>query len=120
MWGLLTVFVSYRTIFLLLFKIIHILVLATNSGRVDHVMGNLETLHTAQYFLKKTPVILMSSNSLTWLLHSGIHHIISVPQEFVCNHHSVGLIPLLGPTKVSTSGLKWDLGKLLNQDLCNI
>ncbi|KAL0271170.1 UNVERIFIED_CONTAM: hypothetical protein PYX00_008353 [Menopon gallinae] len=86
-----------------------ILVLVTNSGRVDHIMANLETLHTSKRFLKSIPVILISSNSLTWLLPGGKNHTICVPEEFVSNQYSVGLIPLLGPTKVTTSGLKWDL-----------
>lgn len=85
-----------------------IIALCETSGRLDQIMANLETLYHSQK-ISDVPLIEMSSNSLTWLLHAG-SHTIHVEDEFVEKNFPCGLIPLSGPTTVTSSGLKWNLG----------
>ena len=76
------------------------------SGRLDQVMANLETLFHAPSLLT-TPVFLISSLSISWLLPTGRHQIHSA--GFVSEKTNCGLIPLDGRTVVTTTGLKWNL-----------
>jgi len=76
------------------------------GGRVDHLMGNFQTLALASDLAPSLPpVFLCSSNSISWLLKPGKHAIV-VPSP-VPEH--CGLIPMDGKALVSTSGLKWNL-----------
>jgi len=76
------------------------------GGRVDHLMGNFQTLALASDLAPSLPpVFLCSSNSISWLLRPGKHAIV-VPSP-VPEH--CGLIPMDGKALVSTSGLKWNL-----------
>jgi len=79
-----------------------------SGGRVDHMMGNFQTLALAHSLAPSLPpVYLCSSHSMSWLLIPGKHTIVvSDPAPEYC-----GLIPLDGKAIVSTSGLKWNLTK---------
>ena len=76
------------------------------SGRLDQVMANLQSLFLAPDILA-TPLYLVSSLSLTWLLPAGRHEIQTA--GFVSDTTNCGLIPLAGRTVVTTTGLKWNL-----------
>ncbi|KAH8359397.1 hypothetical protein KR093_006505 [Drosophila rubida] len=77
------------------------------SGRLDQIMGNLNTLYKMQ---KETcNVYLLSGNSITWLLRPG-KHTIQIPLDLVTNQRWCALMPV-GSTahNVTTTGLKWNL-----------
>jgi len=76
-----------------------------NSGRLDQIMANFQTLYLAPETLGD--VYLVSSECLTWLLPPG-HHDIHLPTTQLEGLHC-GLIPLSGTTIISTKGLKWNL-----------
>lgn len=76
-----------------------------NSGRLDQIMANLQSLFLAPGSLGD--VYLLSSESVSWLLPPGSHHI-SLPQTQLTGLHC-GLIPLAGTTTITSKGLKWDL-----------
>ena len=79
-----------------------------NSGRLDHIMANIETLFLAPG-LVPCPVYLVSSRGLSWLLGPGDHEI--RVGDLVTEDSHCGLIPLDGQAEVTTSGLKWNLEK---------
>ena len=103
--------IGYFNLFLRL-QINHVLVIAgVNSQRFDHIMGQLNTLHRATDYIPK-PLILMNGFSLLWMLSPG-NHKISIPEHIRNGPSSswCGLIPVGNPSVVSTTGLKWNLGK---------
>lgn len=76
------------------------------GGRVDHLMGNFQTLALVPNLAPSLPpVFLCSSHSISWLLRPGKHTIV-LPSPAPEN---CGLIPLDGKALVTTSGLKWNL-----------
>merc|ERR1712088_465998 len=79
-----------------------------SGGRVDHMMGNFQTLALVHSLAPSLPhVYLCSSHSMSWLLMPGKHMIVvPEPAPEYC-----GLIPLDGKAIVYTSGLKWNLIK---------
>ncbi|GBM92253.1 Thiamin pyrophosphokinase 1 [Araneus ventricosus] len=83
-----------------------IVAVARNGDRLDHILGNLNTLYLAEE-ITSIPVLILGNNSLTWLLSVGCHKI-HVTEKMVESH--VGLIPLGSECKnVTTTGLKWNL-----------
>lgn len=78
-----------------------------NTGRFDHIMANIQTLFLAKEFLNGIPVYLISSQCVTWLLEPG-QHTIRLGQRDLSEAHC-GLIPMAGPTRAWSSGLKWNL-----------
>ncbi|GFS73095.1 thiamin pyrophosphokinase 1 [Nephila pilipes] len=77
-----------------------------NGDRLDHILGNLNTLYQAADIIS-VPVLILGNNSLTWLLSVGYHKI-HISEEMMDSH--VGLIPLGSEcNKVTTTGLKWNL-----------
>jgi len=84
--------------------------LVETSGRIDQIMANINTLFKSRQILS-CPVFQLACNSLSWLLWPG-HHQIAIPsnlQNKVCS-----LVPIGSPAKcVSSTGLKWDLGKMM-------
>jgi len=82
-------------------------VFAESSGRFDHVMANIQTLFLARKEVQLSlPLYLLSSESVTWLLEPGRHHIVVPPAA--CRGHC-GLLPVGGPATVTTTGLRWNL-----------
>ena len=79
-----------------------------NSGRLDHIMANIETLFLAPG-LVPYPVYLVSSRGLSWLLGPGDHEI--RVGDLITEDSHCGLIPLDGGAEVTSSGLKWNLEK---------
>jgi len=89
-----------------------------NSGRLDQIMANIQTLFLSDEYLPCNPVYLINSQSISWLLQPGKHNIhlsqeilstVDNDSDMVLDHLHCGLIPLAGPTLVTTSGLKWNL-----------
>lgn len=78
------------------------------SGRIDHILSQINTLFKAQAELIGIDVYLMTKNSLAWLLEPG-SHTISVPQIAVDEQRWCSYVPMRGKTIVTTTGFKWNL-----------
>ena len=100
-----------------------VLAFVETGGRMDHVMGNIQSLFLATKLAPELPpVYLCSSHCISWLLPPGtapsflhlapctLHlpgqHRLAVPQPAPLH---CGLVPLHGPAIVSTTGLQWDI-----------
>ena len=84
-----------------------VVVLGGMGGRFDHEISSVHTLHRFQSADKR--VMLVSPDGCTLLLPCGKHVLVcDAPEKTV----SCGLFPMVGPARVSTSGLKWDLDGL--------
>lgn len=84
-----------------------IIVFHDTSGRLDHIMANIQTLFKAKLWLN---VYLVGGNSMTWLLRKG-KHTIHVPVDLVKERRWCALLPVGGRSVVSSSGLKWNLNE---------
>jgi len=81
-----------------------------NSGRLDHIMSNINTLLIGADILN-VPLYQLSSDSVSWVLKPGQHKIhIEKPTA----NQWCGLIPIGKPALITTSGLKWNM---VNQKL---
>ncbi|XP_059609062.1 thiamin pyrophosphokinase 1 [Phlebotomus argentipes] len=85
-----------------------VIVLAETSGRIDQIMGNINTLFKAQAFASRIRIFILSSNSLSWLLSPG-HHCIDIPPETLRQRLWCALIPVGRKCVLTTKGLKWDM-----------
>ncbi|KAK4881224.1 hypothetical protein RN001_004543 [Aquatica leii] len=94
-------------------KIDSIFVLIDSSGRFDQILANVQTLFKAQTIVPNIDVILIGSNSLTWLLKEKTLHSIKVPSELIQKQSWCALIPIGCPCTVTTTGLKWNLKNAL-------
>jgi thiamine pyrophosphokinase len=81
---------------------------ATFSGRADHAFANLHTLCIAES--KERRVYVITEESTTFLLSQG-RNLIYLNDEPSALGKYCGFFPLLGPTKVTTNGFKWNLIK---------
>jgi len=82
------------------------------GGRVDQGMATLQHLYTSQKELEYSAgrMILLSSESITFVLKSGKHRIKakeSFPDMKLGRH--VGIIPIKEPSIITTTGLEWDV-----------
>ncbi|XP_055903661.1 thiamin pyrophosphokinase 1 [Eupeodes corollae] len=82
-----------------------IIVFHDTSGRLDHIMANIQTLFKAKSSLN---VYLLGGSSMTWLLRKG-QHTIHIPKELVENKRWCALLPVGGRAIVTSTGLKWNL-----------
>lgn len=89
-------------------QIKQVITVLDHSGRIDHILSQINTLHTAERFLNGVDVYLMTKNSLSWILRPGCHRI-RVPERFIQQNYWCSYIPVGHPTKVTTDGLKYDL-----------
>ncbi|XP_014290782.1 thiamin pyrophosphokinase 1 [Halyomorpha halys] len=79
------------------------LVVCENSGRLDQIFSNLNTLCRASL-----DGFLITKPSICWVLPPGKHRIHIPPP--LCNQSELcGVLPLSKPAKVSSKGLKWNL-----------
>ncbi|CAH1401328.1 unnamed protein product [Nezara viridula] len=84
-------------------KLDNFVVVCENSGRLDQIFSNLNTLYRATL-----DGFLFSKDSISWMLHPGEHKIHIPPP--LCNQNELcGILPLSKPAKVSSKGLKWNL-----------
>lgn len=85
-----------------------IVCICENSGRLDHILANLNTLFKNQ--LKSSdllrPVYLLSSTALSWLLPVG-QNTIHIPEHV--RNYWCSLVPIGQSCVVTSSGLKWNL-----------
>ncbi|XP_059056746.1 thiamin pyrophosphokinase 1 isoform X2 [Achroia grisella] len=96
----------------------HIVAICQNSGRIDQILGNIQTLHLVKeknLLNPNTKVYILSDDSISWLLSPG-DHVINIPEE-TRQHRKAwcSLVPVGTPCeRITTSGLKWNLD---NQEL---
>lgn len=90
-------------------KVDAVVAVCENTGRLDHILSNLNTLQQSPDILGNVPLYLRTRDSLSWVLHPGRHRI-HVHDRV--NEHC-GLIPLGHPAVVTSSGFKWDMSKFI-------
>lgn len=87
-----------------------VLVICETSGRLDQIMANINTLFKSKNFLRSScEVMLLSSNSLSFVLTPGTHFIY-ISRKIITSKNWCGLIPFT-KSIVSTKGLKWNLNE---------
>lgn len=88
-------------------KLGKVIAVCETSGRMDHILANINTLFKIQRkpLGLAVPVLILSASSLSWLLCQG-HHRISIPDNV--KKMWCALVPF-EPTTVTTTGLKWNL-----------
>lgn len=84
-------------------------VLLDTSGRIDHLLSHINTLHKAHNFLENVDVFILAKESISWLLAAG-HHTFHIPKELVENEIWCSYVPIAHECNVTTSGFKWNLG----------
>lgn len=72
------------------------------SGRFDQTVA---TCNTMLKLDRKAPTYIISEDSLAWVLPAGAH-LIEIDQTTM--GETCGLLPLSGPSRIRTEGLKWD------------
>lgn len=93
----------------------YVIALGQCSGRLDQILGNIQTLFLnkdRQLLHPDTKLYIMSDDALSWLLCPG-DHVITVPEDTRTHKRAwCSLVPI-GETceSVTSSGLKWNLGK---------
>ncbi|OQV22255.1 putative Thiamin pyrophosphokinase 1 [Hypsibius exemplaris] len=87
-------------------KVDAIVALCSGKGRFDHNMGNINTLFMAPS-ITDVPVILMSELDVQYVISNGPATTLLLDTELEGAY--CGLLPLRGPSKVSTTGLRWNL-----------
>ncbi|GLH03139.1 CLUMA_CG005329, isoform A [Gryllus bimaculatus] len=89
-------------------KIDAVIAVVETSGRLDQIIGNINSLYKAESILGDVPVFLHGRNSLTWRLGEGFHEI-SIPLPVISSNKWCSLVPFGSPARVTTTGLKWNL-----------
>ena len=82
------------------------------GGRLDHTLSSLSTLHKWPHL----HLVLWGEGNMAQLLTPGKHTI--RPAKGV-EGPTCGLVPLNGPAHLTSTGLKWNLGKPLSAPACN-
>jgi len=86
-------------------KVDCVVAIVENSGRLDHIMSNINTLFIGTEILN-APLYQLSSDSVSWILKPGQHKI-NIDKS--TTNQMCGLIPIGQPAFITTSGLKWDM-----------
>lgn len=84
------------------------------GGRVDQGFSQVHHLYMAQQSeqLLHGRIYLFSESSLTFILEEGENEVYIEPDTFAEN---VGIIPITGPTRITTQGLEWDVEDWLTE-----
>lgn len=85
-----------------------VLVLGTLAGRVDQGLGLLHEMIREETKHPTLRLWLFSETSLSFILRAG-HHIIRGLQTSGLFTENIGLLPVWGPSTISTEGLEWDV-----------
>lgn len=81
----------------------HIVALGAHGGRLDHILSNLGAL----YRYRDLELVLVGDGNATRLVRAGttVLHVARGREGPAC-----GLVPLAGPARATTKGLRWDMG----------
>ncbi|XP_026737262.1 thiamin pyrophosphokinase 1 isoform X2 [Trichoplusia ni] len=94
-------------------EIENVVTFAQNSGRLDQVLGNIQTLFLARDKLLIAPKIkiyLISDDSISWLLSPGEHVILISEEVRKSKRVWCSLVPIgEACERVTSTGLKWNL-----------
>ncbi|KAL0832635.1 hypothetical protein ABMA28_000831 [Loxostege sticticalis] len=90
-----------------------VVTICQSSGRLDQILGNIQTLFLAKektLLRPNTRLYIMTDDAVSWLLCPG-HHIISIPEPTRLHKRAwCSLVPIGATcTNMTTSGLKWNL-----------
>lgn len=91
-----------------------VVVVSQTSGRLDQIMANINTLHRSKQLTSANRILLLSDNSLSFLLDPG-KHVINIPTPLVAKQDWCAIIPFKEATMVRTTGLKWNLNDKILQ-----
>ena len=85
-----------------------VVVLGGLGGRVDQAFSQIHHLYMARddATLLKGRLYLLSERSLSFILEDGLNQIFLEPGYF---EENIGIIPVLGKTRITTKGLEWDV-----------
>lgn len=92
----------------------HVFAVAQSSGRIDQILGNIQTLFLVKEKNLLSPftnVYILSDDSISWLLYPG-DHVINIPEN-TRQHKKAwcSMIPIGRSCEyVTSTGLKWNLG----------
>ncbi|RZF46195.1 hypothetical protein LSTR_LSTR011549 [Laodelphax striatellus] len=87
-----------------------VLVVAEHSGRLDHIISNLNVHFTTDALLSDSNIQMyhLAGDSLTWLLKPG-HHVIRIPKRLRDRSAWCSLLPVGSACNVTSSGLKYNM-----------
>ncbi|XP_039290625.1 thiamin pyrophosphokinase 1 isoform X2 [Nilaparvata lugens] len=87
-----------------------LLVVGEHSGRLDHIVSNLNVHFTTDELLsnKNVQMYHLAGDSLTWLLKPG-HHKIRIPQRLRDCNAWCSLLPVGTSCNVTSTGLKYNM-----------
>lgn len=90
------------------YGLLDVIVLGGLGGRVDQGFSQIHHLYMAREDkqLLNGRIYLLSEQSLSFILDLGRNVIHIEPDTF---EENVGIIPFLGPTRITTKGLEWDV-----------
>lgn len=96
------------------FKALDVVVLSGLGGRVDQGFSQIHHLYMAESNdqLLRGRIYLVSEQSLTFILDAGENEILIEPNTF---EENVGIIPVMGPTRISIKGFEWDVEDWLTE-----
>ncbi|XP_053206296.1 thiamin pyrophosphokinase 1-like [Panonychus citri] len=90
-------------------KIDYIIVIWQITHRIDQTFANISALYKWYRMVNQCPIFLLDiKGSLSWLLPKGNHEIISNKVSNWCS-----LVPFAGDTRISSSGLMYNMDKLI-------
>jgi thiamine pyrophosphokinase len=85
-----------------------VLVLGTLAGRVDQGLGLLHEMIREETKHPSLRIWLFSESSLSFILKRG-HNIVQGLQSSRLFTENIGLLPVWGPSTITTKGLEWDV-----------
>jgi thiamine pyrophosphokinase len=96
-------------------ELINIVIMGSISGRVDQGIGLLGELYRESQSCPKTwRLWLVSEGSISWILPPGKSRLVGLTGKDDSEHdrlfsQNVGILPIYGPSKITTDGLEWDV-----------
>lgn len=82
-----------------------LLVLGALGGRLDHTFHSI--FHLFLSLKHHQTVYLVNDSCVSFLLHPNVPNIVKTPRNLLGK--AVGIIPVAGPTRITTKGLQWDV-----------
>jgi thiamine pyrophosphokinase len=93
----------------------NVIIMGSISGRIDQGIGLLGELYReSQHYPNTWRPWLVSEHSLSWILPPGTSRLLGLNEVDDSKQNrlftqNVGILPIFGPSKITTSGLEWDV-----------